>query len=83
MPSCYLPDIHEYFEEDIKGPATFKCRTGQGCTFSEEAMDELITTFFGDPMITLQCESGECLHYSQVPGYIVSSVVLPFHTQAR
>ncbi|KAH8092680.1 hypothetical protein BXZ70DRAFT_453314 [Cristinia sonorae] len=63
-------DIHEYFEEDIKGPATFKCKSGQGCEFSEEAMDELITTFFGDPNIYLQCESGECLHYSQVPGYV-------------
>ncbi|TCD61218.1 hypothetical protein EIP91_008769 [Steccherinum ochraceum] len=60
-------DIHEYFEDDIKGPATFKCESGKGCTFSEEAMDELITTFFGDPMITLQCEAGECLHYSQEP----------------
>ena len=71
-----LSDIHEYFENDIKGPATFQCTTGRGCTFSEEAMDELITTFFGDPMITLQCESGECLHYSQVPGYVVSFLTL-------
>ncbi|KAK7682498.1 hypothetical protein QCA50_014298 [Cerrena zonata] len=63
-------DIHEYFEEDIKGPAEFRCETGKGCTFSEPAMDELILTFFGDPMITLQCDSGECLHYSQVPGYV-------------
>lgn len=67
----WLLDIHEYFEEDIKGPAEFRCETGKGCTFSEPAMDELILTFFGDPMITLQCESGECLHYSQVPGYVV------------
>ncbi|CAL1717265.1 unnamed protein product [Somion occarium] len=63
-------DIHEYFEEDIKGPASFRCETGQGCTFSEPAMDELILTFFGDPHITLRCESGECLHYSQVPGFV-------------
>ena len=34
-------------------------------------MNDLIETFFGDGYITLQCESGECLHYSQVPGYIV------------
>lgn len=66
------PDIHEYFEEDIKGPATFSCKTGSQCTFEEPAMNELILTFFGDPYITLNCQSGECLHISQVPGYIVS-----------
>ncbi|THH33239.1 hypothetical protein EUX98_g1004 [Antrodiella citrinella] len=65
-----VADIHEYFEDFIKGPATFKCTTGSGCIFSEDAMNELITTFFGDPYITLQCEGGECLHYSQVPGYV-------------
>lgn len=63
-------DISQYFEDDIKGPATFECKTGKGCTFSEDAMDELILTVFGDPHITLDCENGECLHYSQVPGYI-------------
>lgn len=34
-------------------------------------MNELIDTVFGDPYITLNCESGECLHYTQVPGYQV------------
>lgn len=32
-------------------------------------MNDLIDTVFGDPYITLQCDSGECLHYTQVPGY--------------
>ncbi|KAJ3297942.1 hypothetical protein HK104_011342 [Borealophlyctis nickersoniae] len=33
-------------------------------------MNTLIRDFFGDPHITLQCSrAGECLHYSQVPGY--------------
>ncbi len=36
-------------------------------------MNSLIETFFGDQYITLQCQGGECLHYSQVPGYVVSS----------
>lgn len=36
-------------------------------------MNSLIETFFADRYITLQCEGGECLHYSQVPGYVVSS----------
>ncbi|KAI0080990.1 hypothetical protein K474DRAFT_1614475 [Panus rudis PR-1116 ss-1] len=63
-------DIHEYFEDYIKGPAEFTCKTGEHCSFSEDAMNELILTFFGDPHITLTCDSGECLHYSQVPGYV-------------
>ena len=33
-------------------------------------MNELINDIFGDAYITLTCEGGECLHYSQVPGYI-------------
>lgn len=32
-------------------------------------MNQLINDIFGDRAITLDCESGECLHYTQVPGY--------------
>ncbi|KAI0671808.1 hypothetical protein C8Q78DRAFT_972196 [Trametes maxima] len=62
-------DITDFLKEDIKGPATFSCTTGQGCKFEEPGMNDLISTFFGDSYITLKCEGGECLHYSQVPGY--------------
>ncbi|KAI0661773.1 hypothetical protein C8Q70DRAFT_677116 [Cubamyces menziesii] len=62
-------DITDFLKEDIKGPASFSCTTGQGCRFEEPGMNDLIMTFFGDSYITLQCEGGECLHYSQVPGY--------------
>ena len=41
-------------------------------------MNELIDTIFGDVYITLKCESGECLHYSQVPGYVVRSLVTSY-----
>lgn len=34
-------------------------------------MDGLINDIFGDRAIFLDCESGECLHDSQVPGYVV------------
>lgn len=64
-------DITEFLEDDIKGPAQFICKSGQGCHFTEPAMNELIDSIFADPYITLDCKSGECLHYSQVPGYIV------------
>ncbi|EPT01714.1 hypothetical protein FOMPIDRAFT_1119813 [Fomitopsis schrenkii] len=62
-------DISDFLTEEIKGPASFSCKTGHGCQFEEPAMNELIDTMFGDRYITLQCDSGECLHYSQVPGY--------------
>jgi hypothetical protein len=39
-------------------------------------MNSLINDIFGDAYITLDCEGGECLHYSQVPGYHVCP--LPF-----
>lgn len=35
----------------------------------EPAMDDLIMQMFGDPAIYLKCQSGECMHYTQVPGF--------------
>ena len=66
-------DITDFLKEDIKGPASFTCVENQGCRFEEPGMNSLIETFFGDKYITLKCKGGECLHYSQVPGYVVSS----------
>lgn len=64
-------DIGDFLKEEIKGPATFSCKTGAGCKFEEPAMNQLINDIFGDNYISLTCEGGECLHYSQVPGYVV------------
>lgn len=33
-------------------------------------MNQLINDIFGDGYITLDCEGGECIHFSQVPGYV-------------
>ncbi|KAJ3835049.1 hypothetical protein EV361DRAFT_798215 [Lentinula raphanica] len=77
-------DISDFLTEEIKGPASFSCTSGDpnsgssfagdsspnNCKFSEAAMNQLINDVFGDPYITLTCEGGECLHYSQVPGYV-------------
>ncbi|KAG5731018.1 putative ATP-dependent permease, partial [Termitomyces sp. T112] len=63
-------DIGEFLKEEIKGPASFSCVSGKGCKFEEPAMNDLIDSIFGDRYITLSCEGGECLHYSQVPGYV-------------
>lgn len=68
------PDLTEYLQDEIKGPAKFSCTGGMSnCKFEEDAMNEMIDSIFADPYITLTCGGGECLHYSQVPGYIVSS----------
>jgi hypothetical protein len=64
-------DIGDFLKEEIKGPATFSCKTNDGCKFEEPAMNQLINDIFGDKYISLTCEGGECLHYSQVPGYVV------------
>ncbi|CAE6514971.1 unnamed protein product [Rhizoctonia solani] len=63
-------DIGDFLTEEIKGPADFSCKTGEGCKFQEPAMNNLINDVFGDTHITLKCKGGECLHYTQVPGYI-------------
>lgn len=34
-------------------------------------MDDLISAVFGDDSIFLSCNSGECLHYTMVPGFEV------------
>ncbi|ODQ51181.1 hypothetical protein SAICODRAFT_60202 [Saitoella complicata NRRL Y-17804] len=63
-------DISEFLSETIRGPGSFECSGKKGgCRFSEPAMNDLIKTVFGDSSITLDCNSGECLHYTEIPGY--------------
>jgi hypothetical protein len=66
-----MSDIGDFLKEEIKGPATFSCKSGPECKFEEPAMNQLINDIFGDNYISLTCKGGECLHYSQVPGYVV------------
>lgn len=68
-------DIGEFLKESIKGPASFSTLTTEGGSkddgskFQEPAMNQLISAIFGDPSISLNCHSGECLYKSNVPGY--------------
>lgn len=63
-------DISEFLTETIKGPGDFTCDVvKKKCRFSEPSMNDLIQSVFGDPYITLQCKSGECVHKSEIPGY--------------
>lgn len=76
-PNSQDSDITEFLDEEIKGPANFECNVGSSCTFKEPAMNNLIHDIFGDGYITLKCKGGECLHYSQVPGFVVRDELLP------
>ncbi|KAF2212378.1 hypothetical protein CERZMDRAFT_106161 [Cercospora zeae-maydis SCOH1-5] len=67
-------DIGEFLDGSIKGPAGFtsvssKSGKEDGSTFTEPAMNGLISSVFGDPSIMLKCYSGECLYKNEVPGY--------------
>jgi ABC-type multidrug transport system ATPase subunit len=68
-------DIGEFLQESIHGPASFTSISTEGgspldgSVFSEPGMNDLISSIFGDKTITLQCNAGECLHETEVPGY--------------
>lgn len=65
-------DIGDFLKESIKGPAEFRSISGgkdAGSVFSEPAMNDLISSIFGDESIFLQCDTGECLYQTEVPGY--------------
>lgn len=63
-------DITDFLTETIKGPGYFECDTNKrSCSFSEPSMNDLILSVFGDPHITLECSSSECVHHTEVPGY--------------
>ncbi|PWN48384.1 hypothetical protein IE53DRAFT_200044 [Violaceomyces palustris] len=71
-------DISDFLTEEIKGPGVMKCKSGKDgkrtCRFEEPGMNSLISDVFGDDAIYLSCSSGECVHYSQVPGYLPPQV---------
>ncbi len=67
-------DIGDFLKEEIKGPAEFRSIAAEnskesGSWFSEPAMNDLISSIFGDESITLRCDTGECLYQTEVPGY--------------
>jgi ABC-type multidrug transport system ATPase subunit/ABC-type multidrug transport system permease subunit len=66
-------DIGDFLDQSIKGPATFKCLQKDGgrnnCEFKEPQMDLLIQQMFGDKSIFIDCQAGECLYETEVPGF--------------
>lgn len=67
-------DLGDFLEQEIKGPASFSTKVTEGGSpddrseFSEPAMDDLISSVFGDRKIFLECKAGECIHESEIPG---------------
>ncbi|KAF7877304.1 hypothetical protein EAF04_000987 [Stromatinia cepivora] len=65
-------DISDFLDQEIRGPATFNCEQKGGsneCTFKEPQMDLLIQQMFGDSSILINCQAGECLYETEIPGY--------------
>ncbi|KAJ5287895.1 ABC transporter G family member [Penicillium angulare] len=65
-------DLGAFLDQEIKGPASFETKSttqGSKSIFSEPNMNNLISSVFGDPSISLTCNSGECLYRTDLPGY--------------
>ena len=68
-------DLGDFFKHEIHGPATFTTISTEGGSskdgskFEEPNMNDLISQVFGDDYIQLQCNAGECLYRTEVPGY--------------
>ena len=68
-------DIGDFLDQEIKGPASLTSistvggSSSDGTKFEEPAMNDLIKSVFGDESITLNCHSGECMYWTDVPGY--------------
>ena len=68
-------DIGEFLTGSIAGPASFATQSTEGGSrkdgskFEEPAMNDLIRDVFGDESITMNCNAGECLYRTEIPGY--------------
>ena len=68
-------DIDEFLKEKIRGPASLTTvstvggSSKDGTKFEEPEMNWLIKQVFADESITLNCNAGECLYRTDVPGY--------------
>jgi ABC-type multidrug transport system ATPase subunit/ABC-type multidrug transport system permease subunit len=66
-------DLTDFLDQEIRGPGRFECTQKGGgahdCAFREPQMDDLILQLIGDSSILLDCQAGECLYETDVPGY--------------
>ncbi|KAJ3069853.1 hypothetical protein HDU98_007087 [Podochytrium sp. JEL0797] len=62
-------------DEGPTGPATFTCDetetfSNHSCKFQEPHMTTLIRLISQEDYFALSCNAGECMHVTQVPGYV-------------
>ncbi|CAI6080573.1 hypothetical protein V2G26_011909 [Clonostachys chloroleuca] len=66
-------DLSDFLDQAIRGPGGFDCSQKDGgihnCAFNEPEMNKLISALIGDSSILLNCQAGECLYETEVPGY--------------
>ncbi|PHH81110.1 hypothetical protein CDD80_2095 [Ophiocordyceps camponoti-rufipedis] len=66
-------DLSDFLKQSIRGPGSFECTHAtpgsHDCAFSEPEMDKLIHQLIGDSSILLDCQAGECMYETEVPGY--------------
>ena len=69
-------DLSDWFSSDQgpKGPTQFTCRDSH-CSFTEANMNNLISQFFGDPCISLDCN---ILHVTQDSHFLLFSGLIVF-----
>ncbi|KAJ2887051.1 (ABC) transporter [Coemansia aciculifera] len=66
----YGLDISSVLNE-IEGPVDIKCHDDgfSNCFIRESAIKRTLTSIIGDDAINMMCSVGQCVHYSQTPGY--------------
>ncbi|PRT54145.1 hypothetical protein B9G98_01765 [Wickerhamiella sorbophila] len=62
-------DISVWLQKSVHGPGDLRCDGDGKCEFNEPEMNKLIKFVFGDQSIQLDCDSSECVHYSEIPGW--------------
>ncbi|KAJ1665240.1 FAD-dependent urate hydroxylase [Coemansia sp. RSA 1646] len=56
---------------DVEGPVDIKCHDDgfSDCYIREFMISKTLSAIIGDDAINMECNVGQCMHYSQIPGY--------------
>ncbi|KAJ1796040.1 (ABC) transporter, partial [Coemansia sp. RSA 2399] len=56
---------------DVEGPVDIKCHDDgfSDCYIREFMISKTLSAIIGDDAINMECSVGQCMHYSQIPGY--------------